>query len=177
MHFWLALALAAADPADPLQPLRFLAGRCWAGSFGRSSAYDVMCAEEMPGGQLRLRHVVRGVAGSYRGETIYFVDPQTGAARFHYYTSLGEFSSGDLFGNADGLVRFDNVWHRRRAGGTLRLRGTGRRRQNGAYRTETEIFRDGRWQPPTVLELEPISCADWLSVEAGCDRQPNPNER
>ncbi|MCP5396468.1 MAG: hypothetical protein H6918_07030 [Sphingomonadaceae bacterium] len=147
--------------------MRQLAKACWRGMFGDGPAYDVMCVEEMPGGFLKSRHLVRGISGSYSGETIYFIDPATGQAGFTYYTSLGAIQSGrvDL---SYGLLRFEDIRHVARDGTKLRFRGTGEVLSDGRYRSTTSQWRDEEWQLVSTVLFERIECEGWAEVEAGC---------
>lgn len=168
MWFAALLALAAPPPDDPLAPLRFLSGRCWRGEFGDGPAYDVMCVEDMPGGHLKSRHLVRGIDGTYRGETVYFFDAAAETLRYHYYTSLGAFQQGRITIANDRFV-FDPILHVGADGSLLQLRSEGERLADGRYRTVTQFWRDGAWGDPDEVVMRPIACADWAAVEAGCD--------
>ena len=153
---------------DPLAPMRFLSGRCWRGQFGSSAAYDVMCAEDMPGGHIRARHLVRGIDGDYRGETIYFHDAERQLIRFHYYTSLGAIQQGVVTVDGD-RFQIDPIRHVRADGTVLQLSATGERTEEGSYRTTTRFWGAGKWGDASVVTMQSIDCANWAAVEAGCD--------
>lgn len=166
----LALALQPVEPAqDRLAPLRFLSGKCWRGTFGDGPAYDVMCAETMPGGHLRTRHVVRGVDTDYRGETLYHFDGRAQAIRFAYYASSGGVTEGETELLPDGSLRFIEARYQYPDGRYQRVRGRTLMLEDGTFRTESAMFRDGAWVEQPVLDMVPIDCADWDAVLAGCD--------
>lgn len=151
-----------------LDALRPLAGSCWRGTFGDGPAYDVMCVEEMTGGFLKSRHVVRGIDGSYSGETIYYADPANGETRFTYFTSLGAIQRGTIRLN-DGQIEFPQMDYVARDGARQQMRGIGEFLEDGRYRATTSRLRDGEWEEPSVLTMARIECADWDAVMAGCD--------
>ena len=72
----LSLNAPPAEPANnPLQPLQFLVGHCWAGDFPNGMGKDTHCFEPMYGGKLiRVKHVLKGKNGDYLGEAIYAFD-------------------------------------------------------------------------------------------------------
>lgn len=94
----IAASLSAADepPAlrQELEPLAFLVGHCWRGSFA-SGETDTHCFEPVYDGQhVRDRHEVAGPDGIYRGETLYSRDGET--VTFTYWNSLGGVSRGAM---------------------------------------------------------------------------------
>ncbi|MDE0855666.1 MAG: hypothetical protein OSA97_14715 [Nevskia sp.] len=98
------LALADAAP-DPLQPLAFLAGHCWKGSFPGQAQTDEHCFEWLYDGHfLRDRHVVRGPGHpDYLGETTYYWDADARRIQYLYIESQGGTSKGGVEAAADGL--------------------------------------------------------------------------
>lgn len=99
----------AADAAaeSPLAPLAFLAGHCWVTTFSGGRETDVHCYEWMHEGmQLRDRHVVRGDAPEYRGETVYAYNGERRRVEFRYWNSIGGQSDGYLEVAPDGTLRF-----------------------------------------------------------------------
>jgi hypothetical protein len=103
-----AVALNA-QPADaagtqPLQPLQFLLGHCWAGDLPNGGGHDTHCFEPVYGGKfVRDRHVVHGHGPDYRGETIYGFDPRVGKIVFWYWSSSGVIETGEVEPASDGL--------------------------------------------------------------------------
>ncbi|MBX7527389.1 hypothetical protein [Qipengyuania vesicularis] len=147
--------------------LKPLAGSCWKGMFGDGPAYDVMCVEQMAGGFLKSRHTVRGIDGSYSGETIYFADPATGQPRYTYYTSLGAIQHGAI-ASGDSEVRFKDIVHTARDGSEMRFKGTGSFLPDGRYRATTSQWHDGQWLEPREIVFGKLDCASWAEVERGC---------
>ena len=109
----LALLIAAATAAEEpsalrpgLEPLSFLVGQCWRGTFA-SGEQDTHCFESVYGGQhVRDRHEVTGGARVYRGETLYSWDGTTGAVTYTYWNSLGGVSRGTMRPAGDGRLDF-----------------------------------------------------------------------
>ena len=172
----LALAIASAQPADDVQatndllaPLRFLVGKCWRGTFGEGPAYDVMCAEEMPGGFIRTRHAVRGVEADYRGETIYHHDGAFDAIGFTYFASSGGVTQGVTEHMADGSLRFLDSRYQYPDGSYHWVRGRIAENENGTFATHSAILRADGWEEQPLLVMHQVACADWAAVEAGCD--------
>lgn len=97
---------ADAPAGSPLAPLGFLAGHCWVTQVGESET-DTHCYEWMHGGQqLRDRHVVRGKAPDYLGETIYAYNGERKRVEYRYWNSLGGQSDGYVGLAADGALQF-----------------------------------------------------------------------
>ena len=97
-----------ATPAEavknPLQPLQFLVGNCWAGDFPNAMGKDTHCFEAMYGGKfIRDKHVLHGKGGDYLGESIYAWDPKPQHIVFWYWSSDGDMDSGPVEPVADGL--------------------------------------------------------------------------
>lgn len=160
---------AATTETDLLAPLRFLSGKCWRGTFGDGPAYDVMCAENMPGGHLRTRHLVRGVDTDYRGETIYHFDGESGQITYTYFASSGGVTRARAILEADGSLRFPEARYLYPDGTFHVVRGRTLQLEDGTFRTESAMMRDGQWEEQPTLDMTPIACADWAAVVAGCD--------
>ncbi|HEX8622125.1 MAG TPA: SRPBCC domain-containing protein [Allosphingosinicella sp.] len=94
---------APAPLAAGLEPLRFLVGGCWRGTF-RDGAVDTHCFESVFGGShVRDRHEVTGPKGIYRGETLYSWNGAAGQVEYTYWNSSGGVSRGTMAPTADGL--------------------------------------------------------------------------
>ena len=98
----MAAALAAQAPAPApavrpgLEPLGFLVGHCWRGTFPDSGEQDTHCFDAVYGGQhVRDRHEVTGGARLYRGESVYSADG-AGAVSYTYWNSAGGVSRGSM---------------------------------------------------------------------------------
>ena len=121
-----SLVMAQAAPAtNRLEPFSFLAGSCWEGAFPRGNATDEHCFEWLHDGRfLRDRHVVRGAARPYSGETTYVWDAKSGRVVYWYIASDGSFSTGsaeprggsivfpETHVSAQGTRELLNIWTR-----------------------------------------------------------------
>lgn len=156
------------DGTAALSVLRPLAGHCWKGRFPAVDAYDLMCVEEMPGGTLRARHVVRSAEdGPYSGETLYFRDPADRTAHFAYFTSLGDLQRGQL--RIDGAdLHFENIRHVTRDGAMLTFRATARWLPDGSYQLTSSQQRGDAWSDPITVIMRKIDCVGWDAVMQGC---------
>ena len=86
-----ALALAAEPPAlrPGLEPLAFLVGHCWQGTFEPSGERDTHCFETVYDGQhVRDRHEVTGGSAAYSGETFYSAEGDR-RSRLHLFQLAG----------------------------------------------------------------------------------------
>ena len=94
----LASAAAAAEPADLLKPMAFLAGHCWKGAFADGKTSDEHCFSWMYGGRvLRDTHVVRSPGKPDGvGESTYYVDSAGNRLEFLYIENGGGFSRGTV---------------------------------------------------------------------------------
>lgn len=95
----------APQKGGPLQAFAFLAGSCWEGRFPNKETTDEHCFEWLHDGAfLRDRHVVRGDATPYSGETTYAWDAQAGRIVYWYIASTGSFSTGTAEARGDAIV-------------------------------------------------------------------------
>jgi uncharacterized protein YndB with AHSA1/START domain len=108
------LIAAAAAPEEPpalrqgLEPLAFLVGHCWRGTF-EGGAQDTHCFDSVYDGQhVRDRHEVTGGRAVYRGETIFSAD--SGAVSYTYWNSQGGVSRGTMRVEAGRLDFGDEVY-------------------------------------------------------------------
>lgn len=128
-----------------------------------------MCAENMPGGHLRTRHLVRGVDTDYRGETIYHFNGEKQAIAYTYYASSGGVTEGMTELQADGSLLFPDARYLYPDGTFHVVRGRTLQLEDGTFRTESAMLREDGWEEQPILDMTPIDCADWAAVEAGCD--------
>lgn len=108
----LSASSAAQAPAtfDKLQPLSFLAGSCWKGTFTDRAATDEHCFEWIMGGRfLRDHHVVRGDAEPYEGETTYAWDAAEKRITYWYIALPGYSSHGNVEAADHALVFHDTL--------------------------------------------------------------------
>lgn len=102
---------AQTSPAfDKLQPLAFLAGSCWKGTFAGRAVTDEHCFEWIYGGRfLRDHHVVRGDSVPYEGETTYAWDAGQKRIVYWYIALPGFYSHGQVDVTDGALVFRDNL--------------------------------------------------------------------
>jgi len=121
------VAARVADLPPHFEPLAFLVGACWHGTFADGKSTDTRCVEPVFGGKfLRERHVVRAAGrDDYRGETLYHWDAAARTIRYTYWNSSGGVSIGTMrvegarrvfpaerYVGSDGKAReFRTVWH------------------------------------------------------------------
>jgi hypothetical protein len=159
-----AAVIATADagaPADPLEPLAWLADSCWMGTFANGQTKDLVCYEWMLGGKfLRSRHRVIGGAGPYSGETILARNPSSGKLEFTYFNSPGGIIRGEIEPTADGLL-FPS--ERVEMGGQpYELRSVWRREGEDRYLAVTERLEEGVWRPfMTISFVRNGPASDW----------------
>lgn len=127
--------------ADQLQPLAFLAGSCWKGTFAGRAVTDEHCFQWVYGGRfLRDRHVVRGDSVPYEGETTYAWDRAQKKIVYWYIALPGFQSEGNVEPSGDALVFHDNL-----ATATPRQqRATWRRSGPDSYTVKVEEIVDGK---------------------------------
>ncbi|MFL5636085.1 MAG: hypothetical protein ACJ79F_05165 [Gemmatimonadaceae bacterium] len=95
---------------DKLDPLSFLAGSCWKGTFTGRTVTDEHCFEWIMGGRfLRDRHVVRGDSVPYEGETTYAWDAAEKRITYWYIALPGFYSHGNVDFADHSLVFHDNL--------------------------------------------------------------------
>jgi hypothetical protein len=103
----LVLATGAhAAPMHDLQPMAFLAGHCWKGTFPDGKQTDEHCFAWLYDGRaLRDTHTVRTPGKpDYIGETTYFPNTAAKTVQYVYIENLGGVSQGTVESAADGLV-------------------------------------------------------------------------
>jgi len=154
------LCATAAGPAaapSPYQPLAFLVGHCWQGSFPNGHATDMHCFSWVYGGKfVRDEHVVHrggGRADDF-GESIYVWDAAARELQYLYIESAGGYSRGTVAAEADALV-FPPTHYREGAEEQV-YRSRWQRAGDDAYDVTTEFLVDGRWQPGFTLHMQQV---------------------
>jgi len=148
----ISVATAAAAPVspNPLQPLAFLAGSCWAGDFPNGVGVDTHCFEWVYDGKfVRDRHVLRGKKPDYSGETIYAWMPEQKQIAFWYWSSDGDIEQGVVQPVADGL---EFPEHHLVAPKEMTMRARWRRLDADRYETIEEQKDGGEWK--TMWKVE-----------------------
>lgn len=139
-------AAAQADAADAarLEPLAFLVGSCWKGTFPDGVATDEHCYEWMLGGEfVRDRHVVLGQGdGPYHGETVFGWDPEAEAIVYWYFNGHGDVATGRVEPDGDRLVFPERVVTEE---GVRELRTIWSRPATDRIAVVVEETRDGAW--------------------------------
>jgi hypothetical protein len=148
---FLAPAAAHAEPAPPLQPMAFLAGHCWKGTFPDGRRTDEHCFAWLLGGKaLRDVHTVRTPGKpDYVGETTYFVDPSTQRVHFVYIENHGGISRGTMTPEP-GALSFPDVAYAD-ADGPMTLRARWTPQGADAYEAWNEVQDKGEWK--TMLRI------------------------
>jgi hypothetical protein len=146
---WALIGIAVAAGAEPLaayQPLEYLAGYCWKGTFPDGKQTDEHCFSWMYGGRfLRDRHTVRadGHADSL-GETIYFWNSGARQLEYLYVESGGGFSRG-VVGIAPGVLVFPPTSYVEN-GQTQTYRSRWSHADDAAYDVVTEFQAGAAWK-------------------------------
>jgi hypothetical protein len=157
-----SLPAAAAGPAapapaaaDPYQPLAFLIGHCWKGSFaGDAHASDEHCFSRIYGGKfVRDEHVVQrdGRPDAF-GESIYVWDSAAGQLVYFYIESAGGYLRGTVVVE-DGALVFPAAGFVER-GESTNVRSRWQRSGDDAYDVVTEFQVKDRWVPGFSLHMQ-----------------------
>jgi hypothetical protein len=112
VNFGLAGPSDAQTPTrfDKLDPLSFLAGSCWKGTFTGRAVTDEHCFEWIMGGRfLRDHHIVRGDSVPYEGETTYAWDASQKRITYWYIALPGFYSHGNVTFAEHSLVFHDDL--------------------------------------------------------------------
>lgn len=147
-----AAGFAAPDPA--YQPLAFLAGHCWKGTFPGGKQTDEHCFSWVYGGKfLRDRHVVRAEGKpDATGESIYFYDSASKQLQYLYIESDGGFSRGPVSIDKDSLLFPDASFVEK--GKTMVYRSRWQHSSPDAYDVLTEFQSQGAWVPGFKVHME-----------------------
>ena len=147
-------ALAAAEPAEGLEPMAFLADHCWKGTFPDGQATDEHCFAWLYGGKaLRDTHVVRAPGRpDYVGESTYYWDSAAKRVEYVYIENFGGISRGTMQGGADALVFAPTQYVAEGQSMTYRARWT--RQGEDAYEAWSEAEDKGNWSTMFKLVLK-----------------------
>jgi len=148
-------ASAAPEPANPLQPLAFLAGHCYKGAVGKDEV-DEHCFSWTVGGKaLRDVHTVRGPAHpDYVGDTTYYWDSAAKRIEYLYVENDGGIMRGSVEA-ADGAIVFpDGKFVEGGQTLTLRVRWT---LQGDDYEAWSEMQAKGAWT--TMFKVKMVRSA------------------
>jgi hypothetical protein len=152
----LAPLAAAAQAAPGFEPLAFLAGHCWKGTFPDGRQTDEHCFSWLYGGKfLRDVHTVRAAGKpDYVGESTYFFDASAKRLEYLYIEDKGGFSRGLVSTEGDALVFPGTPFVS--AGKTQHYRARWQRSDDGAYEVVTELQAEaeGAWKPWFRMRME-----------------------
>lgn len=142
-----AFAVQAAPSINPhLEPLAFLLGSCWRGTFPDGRQTDTHCFTPMYGGAfVRDMHVVENAPAPYSGETLYRWNAEAGGIEYDYYASDGSHSRGAARPALNGLT-FPGEAHRAPDGGETQIRSSWTRDGSDAYVVLAEALQGGVWR-------------------------------
>lgn len=149
--------VAHAEPVAGLQPMAFLAGSCWKGTFPDGKVTDEHCFDWLYDGKfLRDRHVVRAPGQpDYVGESTYFWDPETRRIEYIYLENLGAISRGTAEPAPDGLIFPAARYVDGDKGMTYRARWT--RIDATTYEAHNEIQGKDGWATMFKLKLAKVA--------------------
>jgi hypothetical protein len=152
------VAAPASTPEAAYQPLAFLVGHCWKGTFPDGQATDEHCFSWIYGGKfVRDEHVVHRGGGRPDdfGESIYLWDAASGELQYLYIESAGGFSRGTVTGTRDSLVFPAATFTDR--GRTQTFRSRWQRTGDDAYEVVTEFRDSDRWAPGFSLQMRRVA--------------------
>ena len=149
-----AAGTPAAAPPSPFEPLGFLVGHCWKGTFPDGQATDEHCFSWIYGGKfLRDEHVVqRSGRPDGFGESIYLWDEAAGQLEYLYIESAGGYSRGNVVREGEALL-FPPA-HYREHGQEQTYRSRWQRTGADAYEVVTEFQVQERWVPGFTLHMQ-----------------------
>jgi hypothetical protein len=152
-------ATAAPASADPYQPLAFLIGHCWKGSFlGDTRMTDEHCFSWMYGGKfVRDEHFVHDAQGGpdkLGGETIYVWNSAARELEYLYVESSGAFLRGTVTADGESLV-FPAAAHVDN-GKSTNVRSRWQRAGDDAYDVITEFQVEERWVRAFSLHMQRV---------------------
>jgi hypothetical protein len=148
-----ALSLFDARPTGPdFQPLEFLVGSCWSGTFPDGKQTDEHCFEWVFDRKfIRDRHVVRNGKAPYAGETIYGWDAKQKQMAYWYWNSKGEVITGTVEYQG-GTIVFPTRYETEK--GTVEMRAMWTRTGPDSYRVDQSRREGEAWRRLWVMELK-----------------------
>lgn len=143
-----------AEPVPSYQPLAYLAGHCWKGSFPDGKQTDEHCFSWIYEGKfLRDQHTVRGADHpDYLGESIYFWNAADKQLEYLYIESEGGFSRGIVAAAGDALVFPPTTYVD--GGQKQTYRSRWQRSGDRAYDVVTEFQAGERWVPGFQVHMQ-----------------------
>jgi hypothetical protein len=149
-----------ADPMVPYQPLAFLAGHCWRGTFPGGKQTDEHCFSWIYDGKfLRDRHTVHADGQpDALGESIYFWNSSQKQLEYLYIESDGGFSRGPVSQDQDSLIFPDTSYVEN--GKTTVYRSRWQHSAPNAYDVVTEFRGKDGWIPGFKVHMERLADAE-----------------
>jgi hypothetical protein len=137
-------------PHPALQPLAFLAGSCWKGTFTGRTVIDEHCFKWIYNGRfLRDHHIVVGDSVPYEGESTYAWDAASKQIVFWYIALPGFYSHGDVTPSDSVLLFHDNL----QTADARQMRTTWRRSGPDAYIVRVEEITGGTSRVWWTMEM------------------------
>ena len=148
----------AADPAPAYQPLAFLVGHCWRGTFPDGKVTDEHCFSWVYGGKfVRDQHVVHRGAGQADdlGESIYLWDAAAEAAAVPVHRECRRLQPRHGL-SAEGEALVFPPTHYLENGAEQTYRSRWQRSGDRAYEVVTEFLVKGRWTPGFTVHMQQV---------------------
>ncbi len=147
---------AAVQPVELLQPMAFLAGHCWKGTFADGKTTDEHCFSWLYGGRmLRDTHTVREAGKTDAvGESTYYVDSAGNRVEFLYIENNGGFSRGAVESVPEALLFPDTRYIS--DGEALVYRARWTRQGDRAYEAWSEAQTPDGWSTMFKLVLRRV---------------------
>jgi hypothetical protein len=147
-------AARAAEAAGNFEPMAFLVGSCWKGTFPDGKSTDEHCYEWVWGGKfVRDRHVVKSSGPDYEGESVFAWDASKKKLVFWYFTNQGFYTTGTLEPRDEGLVVPETVVGEK----TSERKTVIRRNGPDSYTVRSEIQEAAGWKEQWTMELRRVS--------------------
>ena len=154
LFFLLPIVAGAETDATSYQPLDFLVGHCWIGTFPDGKQTDEHCFTWIYDRKfVRDVHVVRGGGRpEHGGESIYFYDAVSKKLEYLYVESDGGFSRGAV--TADGNTLIFPPTSYTEGGKTMTYRSRWVQLADTAYDATTEFQAKDAWVPGFKFHME-----------------------
>lgn len=144
--------VAGREPGRGLEPLAFLAGSCWKGTFPDAKRTDEHCFEWLFDRKfIRDRHVVEG-GPPYRGESILGYDTNRKQLAFWYWNSDGLVTVGEIQPTDEGVVFPER--YTTPEGQEIEMQAVWSRAGKDAYKVVQRQRTDTGWKTLWTMEMQ-----------------------